>query len=347
MKLLKLEEFIFRDRDWRLFSITAISFGIAVISAHQLESRFFMVFMPNETLAKILAIFVMGGITLAAHFLSDNFRQKQHKIWTDYANLIALLVVYAAILYGVLGMSNFVMGTTRTEKDSNKVLSVSAQAESRPAVLEAKKVRDAQLSKSDEQISRLKTQLAVLSGTLYLSKQEALNGQIAHQQNLQKQANDQYQKVLQAEVTKLEQHSVKVVNAGEQSKGGGFVAETPALVIVLALVALFCARLTFDSNNYQIQPQAQQPMATVNERVVEESLTHRRIERQTEAQIPLDLEMAVLMYRAGQISSKTGWPLRRIADKFCNGNVNKVYRLIKSDSPLPVITKIPERVKQG
>lgn len=87
----------------------------------------------------------------------------------------------------------------------------------------------------------------------------------------------------------------------------------------------------------------------VDERVEEESITHRRTFRNSKSsiEIPVDLDTAVTLYQLGKISSENGWSQRKIARLFAGGDLNRVHRLIASQSPLPSDAKDTVGMKQS
>lgn len=318
-------EHFFLNKDWRYISLAAISVAIAVISAHQLESRFFIAFMPSADAAKAMAILVMGGITLAAHFYAHNFKTKLVKARTDYLNLILLVVAYGIVGYTVLSMGNFVMLETKGFKDANKVRSAVDQVQESSAVKSAKRHRDEQIKVCDTEITRLQEELNFLAGTLYLRRKEEFGKQIQIQQRMKDEAEKEYNKILNFEIRMAEAQVAKDVDAAKSGIGTGFLNKTPSLIVVITLLILFCVGLTFEPMLKNVVPsEISEPMAQVESQ--EEILSHSRKLVRTTAEVPVSQVLKKVEptnYVEACQMKKNGvllMSVREIADKF---NVKK------------------------
>lgn len=342
--VMKYFEHFFLNKDWRYISLAAISVAIAVISAHQLESRFFIAFMPSADAAKAMAILVMGGITLAAHFYAHNFKAKQVKAGTDYLNLILLVVAYGVVGFTVLSMGNFVMIEAKGFKDASKVRSAVDQAQESNTVKSAKKHRDEQIKVCNTEIARLQEELNFLAGTLYLRRKEEFGKQIQIQQRMKAEAERQYNEILNAEIRMAEAQVVRDVDAAKSGIGTGFLNKTPSLIVVVTLLILFCVGLTFEPMPKNVVPtEIFEPMAQVESR--KEIHSREIIMAKGEVPVsqvfkkvePTNLDEACLLYAQGRISAETGWSQRRIAKDFADGNVSLVHVKIKKYA-LPLLS---------
>lgn len=338
----------FVERDWRLILIDITSVIIAVISAQQLESKFFISFMSNEFLAQVIAVAIMLGITIGAHAVADNFKCKATKKSSDYALIAVCALGYILILLSLLGMSNYVMSRTHTEKNTNLVNAKVTQAENSITVVEAKKSRDRVYLQTETEIKRLQNELESLEGTLYLSRKREFGAQIEAQQRMQQRADQTYQNVLEKETARLEIQGRKIAETAQEGGIGAILAKSPASLTLLALIVLFCVRLSFDVPKEVSEISVKEPMAQVESK--EEIISHSRklvhtkaevpanqVVKKTEYQEPTNLDEACVFYAQGRISAETGWSQRRIAKDFADGNVSLVHAKIKKVS-LPLLS---------
>lgn len=333
----------FVKRDWRLILIDITSVVIAVISAQQLESKFFIGFMSSEFLAQVVAIAIMLGITVGAHAVADNFKRKAHKTAADYILIVVCAVGYILILLSLLGMSNYVMSRTHTEKNTALVNTKVTQAENSLTVVEAKKSRDRVYQQAEIEIKRLQNELESLEGTLYLSRKREFGSQIEAQQRMQQRADQTYQSVLEKETARLETQGKKITETAQEDGIGAVIAKSPASLMLLALIVLFCVRLSFDVPEDRAEIQAKEPMAQIESR--KEIHSREIIMAKGEVPVsqvfkkvePTNLDEACLLYAQGRISAENGWSQRRIAKDFADGNVSLVHAKIKK-SGLPLLS---------